>query len=156
MKTSAPLSVEGLDHLVLRVSDIERSLHFYVGVLGLRLERFVENQIYQLRCGRNLIDLQLLPAGSDLSAPSSRSIDHVCVNIRGEMEEVVEYMKENGVTIDSGPIELYGATGYGTSIYVLDPDGHRLELKTDHTEYPIRLTSAQQFLATLSRGTPVA
>ncbi|MFM9887927.1 MAG: hypothetical protein ACKVQT_33285 [Burkholderiales bacterium] len=54
---------------------------------------------------------------------------------------MVNYCKAHDVPITFGPIELYGATGFGTSIYVLDPDGHTIELKVDYSQYAMRTTS---------------
>ena len=67
-----PLQFRGIDHVVLKVTNIERTLHFYTAILGLALERVIEDlQIYQLRCGRNLIDLQVAPAGTSCSSSTN-------------------------------------------------------------------------------------
>jgi catechol 2,3-dioxygenase-like lactoylglutathione lyase family enzyme len=53
-----PFSVERLDHIVLRVADLERSIAFYVGLLGLRVERRREDLgLVQLRAGASIVDL---------------------------------------------------------------------------------------------------
>ena len=63
MSDQCPIHFYGIDHVALKVTAIERSLHFYTQVLGLNLERIIEDVgIYQLRCGRNLIDQQVLSA----------------------------------------------------------------------------------------------
>jgi hypothetical protein len=49
-----------------------------------------------------------------------------------------------------GPLELYDATGFGTSMYVLDPDGHTIELKANYSQYPLR-TTAKEAMAGLTR-----
>jgi glyoxylase I family protein len=139
-----PLEFDGIDHAVLRVTDIGRSLDFYVGVLGMSLERIIEDVgIYQLRCGRNLIDLCVLPAGAPLGEGAQRGIDHLCLSIRGDMDSVVAYLAEHNVETASPVRELYGATGFGTSIYILDPDKYVIELKANYSEYPIKVTAAQ-------------
>jgi len=61
-------------------------------------------------------------------------------------------LKEHDVPIVFGPVELYGATGFGTSMYVLDPDGHTLELKAAYAQYPMR-TTAKEARAGLTRPT---
>jgi glyoxylase I family protein len=144
MSTTRPLEFDGIDHAVLRVTDIKRSLDFYVGVLGLSLERIIEDiGIYQLRCGRNLIDLCVLPAGAALGQGMQRGIDHLCLMIRGDMNEVVEYLAKHKVETASPVRELYGATGFGTSIYILDPDQYMIELKANYSQYPVKVTAAQ-------------
>lgn len=153
--TSCPLRYHGLDHVVLRVSDITQSLAFYTGVLGMALERIVEDLgIYQVRCGRNLIDLQVQPADTPLAARPARGLDHVCVLVEGPLAPLVDYLRRAGAELTFGPVELYGATGFGTSVYVLDPDGHTIEIKADRADAPLRTTAAAA-AATLTRA-PVA
>ncbi len=153
MKTPCPIKFHGLDHLVLKVTDITQSLRFYTEILGLTLERIIEDlQIYQLRCGRNLIDLRVLPEGTRLASQEERGMDHLCLLVHGDFNAIVTHLKACHVPITLGPIELYGATGFGTSVYVLDPDGHTLELKADYAEYPVR-SSAQEAMAGLTRPT---
>lgn len=151
MPSTFPSEYHGLDHVVLRIADVDRSLAFYVGVLGMALERIIEDLgIWQVRCGRHLIDLQRLPAGTTLAPPPARGVDHVCVLVRGDLAPVVAHLRTHDVTITFGPVELYGATGFGTSVYVLDPDGHTIELKSDRAEFPLR-TTAQAAAASLTR-----
>jgi glyoxylase I family protein len=142
--STRPLEFDGIDHAVLQVTDIKRSLAFYVDVLGLSLERIIEDiGIYQLRCGRNLIDLCVLPSGANLAQRSQRGIDHLCLSIRGDMNKILEYLTEHHVETASPVRELYGATGFGTSIYILDPDQYTIELKANYSQYPIKITAAQ-------------
>jgi len=144
MSTTRPLEFDGIDHAVLRVTDIKRSLDFYVGVLGLSLERIIEDiGIYQLRCGRNLIDLCVLPAGAALGQGMQRGIDHLCLMIGGDMNEVVEYLAKHKVETASPVRELSGATGFGNSLYILDPDQYMIELKANYSQYPVKVTAAQ-------------
>lgn len=144
MKPNHPIEFRGIDHVVLRVADIERSLHFYTEILGLSLERIIEDiGVYQIRCGRNLIDLCVLKEGKQLADKDERGIDHLCLMVHGDFDKIVSHMKEHGVSITFGPVELYGATGFGTSIYVLDPDGHTLELKADYPQWAVRTTAAE-------------
>jgi len=147
------MQFDGIDHVVLYVTDSERALRFYTQVLGLTVERVIEDlQIYQIRCGRNLIDLRVLPQGKTLAEKEERGIDHLCLMMQGNVDTIATYLKDHNVSIVFGPVELYGATGFGTSMYVLDPDGHTLELKANHTQYPMR-TTAKEAMAGLSRPT---
>jgi len=148
-----PLEIDGIDHVVLKVTNIQKSLDFYVGVLGLSLERIIEDiGIYQLRCGRNLIDLVAMPPGAVLADVPQRGIDHVCLHVRGDMTRILEYMQENGVELGSPLREIYGSTGFGTSLYVLDPDRHTIELKSNHSQYPVR-TNVADAMRTNTRPT---
>jgi catechol 2,3-dioxygenase-like lactoylglutathione lyase family enzyme len=152
--STRPLEFDGIDHTVLRVTDISRSLAFYVDVLGLSLERIIEDiGIYQLRCGRNLIDLSVLPAGASLAQGAQRGIDHLCLSVRGDMNKIVEYLAQHGVETASPLRELYGATGFGTSIYILDPDQYMIELKANYSQYPVKVTAAQA-MGSMTRPPP--
>lgn len=153
MGPNSLMRFEGIDHVVLYVTQREQALHFYTQILGLPVERVIEDlQIYQLRCGRTLIDLRVLPEGKKLAEKEARGVDHVCLRLQGDMDAIVDYLREQNVPIVFGPAELYGATGFGTSIYVLDPDGHTLELKVTYAQYPVR-TTAVEAKAALTRPT---
>lgn len=151
MHSGCPIECLGIDHVVLRIREVERSLEFYTEVLGLRLERIIEDLgIYQVRCGRNLIDLCTVKDGEVLSEPAASGMDHLCLMINGDVDALVEFVKSRDIPITFGPVELYGATGYGTSIYILDPDGHTIELKTDRPQWAVR-TTGKESMAGLTR-----
>jgi len=153
MKSDCPIQFRGIDHIVLQVTDKEKTLHFYTHILGLMVERVIEDlQIYQVRCGRNLIDLRILPEGKKLADKDERGVDHVCLMMHGDFDTIVNYLKAHDVPITFGPVELYGATGFGTSIYILDPDRHTIELKIDYAQYPMK-TTAKEAMAGLTRPT---
>ncbi len=122
---SAPV-VMGLDHVVLRVADIGRSIAFYEAVLGLHVERrLAEIGLVQLRAGTSMIDL--VPRTED--EDDGRNMDHFAVRI-AEMDvpALTAHLKRHG--IDAGEVRRrYGAEGYGSSIYITDPDGNTVELK---------------------------
>jgi len=116
-----------LDHVVLRVADMERALRFYVEVLGCSVERRVESiGLVQLRAGASLVDLVPIdpPAGE---AP--RNMDHFALRIEPfEAEALKSYLADRGVEI--GELgNRYGAEGDGPSLYIYDPDGNMVELK---------------------------
>ncbi|MGH1430548.1 MAG: VOC family protein [Neptuniibacter sp.] len=115
-----------LDHVVLICSDITRSLYFYVDVLGCELVRTVkEIPLYQLRAGESLIDLMI----RNEDQKSGKNLDHFCLQIMPfEPEQIIKMMNDKG--IECGPVEQrYGASGFGRSIYIKDPDGNTIELK---------------------------
>jgi catechol 2,3-dioxygenase-like lactoylglutathione lyase family enzyme len=130
-----PIEIVGLDHVVLRVSDVQASLHFYCDVLGCHEERRSEELgLIQLRAGAQLIDLVDLEkplgrAGGDAPAKGARNMDHFALRI-AELDEAAlrEYLRAHDV--EAGEVALrYGAEGTGPSLYLRDPDGNVVELK---------------------------
>jgi glyoxylase I family protein len=128
------IDLAGIDHVVLRVADLETSLRFYEQVLGARLEKAQESiGLYQLRAGASLIDLVPVdgPLGRQGGAPpgaEGRNVDHVCFRVLPwDGEAILTHLKRNG--IESEIVIRYGAEGDGPSIYLTDPDGNGLELK---------------------------
>ena len=130
-----PPRILGLDHVVLRVRDVEASLHFYCDVLGCREERRSDALgLIQLRAGSALIDL--VPVDSPLgkvggAAPGAegRNVDHIPLLVQPfEAERLAAWLRQQGV--EPGEVApRYGAGGTGPSLYVQDPDGNGVELK---------------------------
>ena len=124
-----------LDHLVLRVVDIELMLDFYRDVLGCTLERSVsESGLYQLRAGVSLIDLiDVGPksggAGSGAHDHSNKNLDHFCIRIEPFDEVALRaHLRLHGIA--AGKVKRrYGAEGRGPSLYIDDPEGNIVELK---------------------------
>lgn len=130
-----PFQLLGIDHIVLRVRDLDRMLGFYIDVLGCHLER-VQSEIglYQLRAGRSLVDLvtldgELGQAGGAGPADEGHNMDHFCLELdRFDEAAIRAHLDRHGVSI--GPLgQRYGAHGRGASIYLSDPEGNRVELK---------------------------
>ncbi len=127
--------VLGLDHVVLRVRDIQRALAFYRDVLGCILERSLEDMgLYQLRAGRSLIDLvpvesQLGRMGGAPPGSDGRNVDHIALRIDPfDTEALRTHLQAHGITMGE-VARRYGAEGQGPSIYIEDPDGNTIELK---------------------------
>jgi catechol 2,3-dioxygenase-like lactoylglutathione lyase family enzyme len=127
--------IKQLDHLVLRVVDIQAMLDFYLGVLGCSLEK-VQDEIglYQVRAGASLIDLvpvdgKLGSQGGAAPGREGRNLDHFCLRIEPfDGDALIAYLKGKG--IDPGAVERrYGAEGEGPSLYLTDPEGNVVELK---------------------------
>ncbi|MDG2050147.1 MAG: VOC family protein [Myxococcota bacterium] len=129
------LEIVGLDHLVLRVRDLESSIAFYCEILGCQEERRLDELgLVQLRAGRSLIDLVdvAAPLGQRGGSPAGlegRNLDHFALQIR-DWDAAALRAKLAGHGIESGPVrELYGAEGVGEAVYIRDPDGNTVELK---------------------------
>ncbi|MFD7413384.1 VOC family protein [Kitasatospora purpeofusca] len=120
------IRVKAFDHLVLNVRDIERSLEFYGGLLGLEPVR-----VDEWRAGKvsfpslrvtpeTIIDLMSRPRGES-------NVDHICLTVDPlDWQQVID----SGVfKVLEGPVPRYGARGSATSVYVQDPDGNTVELR---------------------------
>jgi glyoxylase I family protein len=130
-----PVQVAGLDHVVLRVGDLERSTAFYCDVLNCAVEKWQpELGLLQLRAGSALIDLVTLdgPIGHEGGAGAARegrNLDHFCLRLeRFDEAELRAHLAACGVEAGQ-TADRYGAEGYGASIYIRDPDGNTVELK---------------------------
>jgi glyoxylase I family protein len=129
------IRIRDIDHLVLRVSDLDRMLAFYCGALGCTIERRQDAiGLVQLRAGRSLLDLvpvegKLGRAGGAAPGTEGRNLDHFCFRVEPFDEAAIRaQLRRFGA--DAGPLESrYGAEGEGPSIYVSDPEGNVVELK---------------------------
>ena len=125
------IQVAALDHLVLRVADLDRAIEFYREVLGCHVERRLEEpKLVQLRAGASMIDL--VPAGSappSVEAAAERNLDHFAVRIGTfDFSALAAHLRRHGIAV--GEVKRrYGAEGYGSSLYITDPDGNVVELK---------------------------
>jgi catechol 2,3-dioxygenase-like lactoylglutathione lyase family enzyme len=129
------IQIREIDHLVLRVTDLDRMLHFYCDVLGCTIERRKDSiGLIQLRAGSSLIDLipvegQLGKAGGAPPGKEGRNLDHFCLRIEPFDETSIrQHLEANG--LQAGELaSRYGAEGEGPSIYLSDPEGNVVELK---------------------------
>ena len=129
------LKLQGIDHLVLRVVDLDRMVRFYVDALGCGVERRQDAiGLVQLRAGRSLIDLvpvdgKLGRMGGAAPGAQGRNLDHFCLRVEPFDEAALRaHLAAHGV--EAGKTESrYGAEGEGPSIYLCDPEGNVVELK---------------------------
>jgi catechol 2,3-dioxygenase-like lactoylglutathione lyase family enzyme len=129
------LKIRDIDHLVLRVKDVDAMIRFYGEVLGCPVHRIDEKiRLVQLRAGRGLIDL--IPVDSEIgraggAAPGreGRNMDHFCLRVEDwDAEAIRAHLRSHGV--EPGAVaQRFGAEGQGPSIYVTDPEGNVVELK---------------------------
>ena len=127
--------IRQIDHLVLRVVDIETMLAFYTGALGCTLEKTqAKIGLYQLRAGESLIDLVTVDGSIARMAGAAarrqaRNLDHFCLRVEPfDADAIRAHLLVHGA--EAGPVESrYGAGGDGPSIYLHDPEGNQVELK---------------------------
>ena len=120
--------VTGFDHLVLVVADVERSLAWYCGELGLEGVRVDEWRRGDVLFPSVRIDAHTIV---DLLAGerSGTNVDHLCLVV--EPADLDAIARSGRFTIvGGGPVAgLFGARGLATSLYVRDPDGNTVELR---------------------------
>jgi glyoxylase I family protein len=129
------MKATGIDHVVLRVRDLERAVGFYRDILGCLVDRRRDDLgMVHLRAGPSLIDLVAVDGplgrgGGPAPGPTGHNMDHLCLRVADfDADEIRAHLVRHGVTI--GEIGArYGSTGDGQSLYLEDPDGNRLELR---------------------------
>jgi catechol 2,3-dioxygenase-like lactoylglutathione lyase family enzyme len=138
------IRVRDIDHLVLRVVDLDAMLAFYSGVLGCPVEKRQDDLgLVQLRAGRSLLDLvpvdgPLGRAGGAAAGTEGRNLDHFCFRVE-PFDEAAIRRDLAAAGIEAGEtVQRYGAEGTGPSIYLRDPEGNTVELKGPATLPPVR------------------
>jgi catechol 2,3-dioxygenase-like lactoylglutathione lyase family enzyme len=129
------IQIREIDHLVLRVANLEAMLRFYRDVLGCKIERTQEELgLTQLRAGRSLIDMVTVEGklgllGGKPPGAEGRNMDHLCLRVEPfDAESIYAHLKKYG--IEAGEVSSrYGAEGEGPSIYLKDPEENVVELK---------------------------
>jgi catechol 2,3-dioxygenase-like lactoylglutathione lyase family enzyme len=123
-----------LDHCVIHISNWKPSNIFYCDVLGAELVavgdgwayRFGETQLNVHVGGEDaypLAKLPVMPGGSDL-----------CFIWPGPISQAIRHLEKHEVRVEVGPVQRFGARGYGTSVYFRDPDGSLIEFISYHSE----------------------
>ncbi|MEQ8663255.1 MAG: VOC family protein [Gammaproteobacteria bacterium] len=122
-----------LDHVVLRARDAAALVGHYAQVLGAHVERELDIGLVQLRAGDIIIDI--VPADSELGRRggpppgAGRNLDHFCLRVEPFDEAAIRARLAACGAQASETVEVYGAEGFGPSIYVTDPEGNVMELK---------------------------
>lgn len=115
-----------MDHIVLIVSDVDRSAAWYRDQLGLEVLRLEE-----WKAGRAPFPSVRVNEGTivDIIAGdrSGTNVDHFCLVV--EPTDLAELVAGGHFDVVEGPVTRWGARGDGTSVYVKDPDGNVIELR---------------------------
>lgn len=129
------MQTTGIDHVVLRVRDLQRMVSFYEGVLGCAVaHRQDDLGLVHLRVGASLLDLVdvagvLGRKGGAAPAATARNMDHLCLRVAEfDAEAIRRELQAQGVQVEEAA-ERYGSTGKALSVYLRDPEGNGLELR---------------------------
>ena len=121
----------GIDHIVIDVTDWERSNRFYRDVVGAELVALPRGR-YAYRVGAAQLNVHG-PGATPTPLPAEPvrpGNSDLCFRWEGPIEDAVEHLRAHGVEPVEGPLGRQGAAGEGMSVYFRDPDGSLLEFIT--------------------------
>ena len=128
------MKLEKIDHVVITVKDLNKTIDFYTNILGMKLEEFSlsldDNQIrYALSFGSQKINIheEKKPIKPNALNPSSGSMD-ICFISKNKINDWVYHLVKKGINIEIGPEKKTGALGPILSIYIRDPDFNLIEI----------------------------
>ena len=125
------MKVQRIDHVVLTVADVERTLAFYERVLGMTLVTFGEGR-RALAFGDQKLNLH--QAGREFEPkalrPTAGAID-LCLTTDVPLDKVAAHLRSESVVIEHGPVDKIGARGPLRSLYFRDPDGNLIEVSNE-------------------------
>ncbi|MCF2218861.1 VOC family protein [Chryseobacterium sp. PS-8] len=122
------MKIKSIDHLVLTVADIEKTVDFYTSILGFEVIVFGENR-KALTFGNQKINLHQKGKEFEPKAehPTCGSAD-LCFISETDIYEVLQELKEKNIEIIEGIVERTGALGKIQSVYLRDPDQNLIEI----------------------------
>jgi len=125
-------AVDRLDHLVITCRDVEISASWYQRVLGMEREEFGPHHRTSLRFGGQKINLRPITATQEEwftgAAGGVPGTDDLCFVVTMKSDQVAEYLRACGVTVEVGPVAKAGALGPIMSCYCRDPDANLIEI----------------------------
>ena len=125
-------AVDRLDHLVITCRDVEISASWYQRVLGMEREEFGPHRRTSLRFVGQKINLRPISATQEEwftgAAGGVPGTDDLCFVVTMKSDQVAEYLRACGVTVEVGPVAKAGALGPIMSVYCRDPDGNLIEI----------------------------
>ena len=128
------MKISDLDHVVLNVADVERSLAFYAGVLGLqaeRLEAFRRGEVKfpSVRINAGTI-IDLFPPSMHANGAAGQNMNHLCFACALPPGQLQHELERSGIAIEETMQQNFGARGLATSYYVRDPDANLIEIRS--------------------------
>ncbi len=124
------MQLDSLDHLVLTVKDLVKTIDFYTNILGMKLVKFgAHHEHVALAFGMQKINLHVFGQAFEPKAnhPTPGSAD-LCFLTSISLSKVIEHLKAHLIQIEEGPVKRTGAQGKILSVYIRDPDENLIEI----------------------------
>lgn len=127
------IHIESLDHVVYNVADPERSLRFYIDMLGLQGERVDEFRaglvpFPSVRVNAHTI-IDFFPPQYHQTEPGGNNVNHIALTVSNTPDEIEAFLRERHIAIVREMTGNFGAQGDGAhAFHIADPDGNMLEL----------------------------
>ena len=125
------MRVQRIDHIVLTVADLERTIAFYERALGMKAVSFGEGR-RGLAFGDQKLNLHQAGREFDPKArrPTPGAID-LCFTTDVPLEDVAAHLRRESIEIEHGPVDKVGARRALRSLYFRDPDGNLVEVSNE-------------------------
>ena len=134
-QSQALVKITEMDHIVLRVKDVEESLKFYCETLGMQSERVEQWKAGEVRFPSARLNADTIidffaTDQEPIAKDGVKNQDHYCMVIEPtDMDELKAKFEAMGVEIQAGPGKRWGSHGDGISLYIYDPDNNVVELR---------------------------
>jgi catechol 2,3-dioxygenase-like lactoylglutathione lyase family enzyme len=132
-----PVKVNALDHIVINVTDVARTVEWYRTILGMEVVVFDPGQGKSRRTSLMFGNQKINVRPKDADKVEWFTADHeaagsddLCFLTASTPDEVVAHLRAHGVTIEEGPVAKQGARGTLRSVYCRDPDGSLVEISS--------------------------
>lgn len=131
---SNKIVIDHIDHIVLTTKDVDKTIEFYRNILGFQLYTYGEDERKALIFGDYKLNIHSLDQIYEPKAgiPTPGALD-ICLISKTPLKEIIAYLNELNVPIESGPRRRIGATKLILSIYIRDPDGNLIEIANEVT-----------------------
>ncbi|EAY8716730.1 VOC family protein [Salmonella enterica] len=119
--------IKGIDHVVITVQDVQKTLDFYVNGLEMKLDDSHGRLAVTFGCQKINIHrkkAEFKPAAKNVTAGSM----DLCFVIEGDIYQIKSLLEEKGLRTELGVVPRTGARGPMKSIYLRDPDGNLVEI----------------------------
>lgn len=127
------MKIANLDHFVLTVQDLKKSVKFYHEVIGLPIITDQTNSDFaSLKCGHSLLRFRKLSNDVDAIVATNLSTGNFdfCLESTDSIENIIANFQQHNIPIELGPVTKHGVKGKMTSVYVRDPDGNLVEISS--------------------------